>query len=203
MKPAAPATTSAIACLVLIGLLPLLPASTQALLRFERAALLQGEYWRLLSGPLLHADLLHACANGVGLVLLLVLARRSNLPVTPWLLPGLCVGSSVLLLLDSTVSWMVGLSGPLHGLAAWLLIALYRHGQRATALMLLTLLLGKVWLELSQTLPAPTWLSVPLLPEAHVAGLLAGLLMGAAGTALNHLFRLFRPPAQCAARPQP
>ncbi|HEX8784094.1 MAG TPA: hypothetical protein VF764_12020, partial [Steroidobacteraceae bacterium] len=59
--------------LLLACLLLLLPAVAgeggRALLRYERSALADGEWWRLLSAHVVHLDLRHALLNVVGLAL--------------------------------------------------------------------------------------------------------------------------------------
>jgi rhomboid family GlyGly-CTERM serine protease len=88
------------------------------LLRYDRVALADGEYWRLLSGHFVHLGYPHLLLNLLGLLLVWLLVGR--LYSTPqWLLVAL---ASVLAIdagfwfLDTDMRWYVGLSGMLHGL---------------------------------------------------------------------------------------
>src|ERR1700680_2342648 len=67
------------ACLIL--LLPSLPGqSARLLLRYDRTALAQGQWWRLLTAHLVHLDLRHALLNCVGLLLMWALFARDYSP---------------------------------------------------------------------------------------------------------------------------
>src|SRR5579864_2273417 len=57
------------ACALLL-LLALGGESTRRILEYERAALVAGQWWRLLSAHLVHLDLQHAALNSLGLVLM-------------------------------------------------------------------------------------------------------------------------------------
>jgi rhomboid family GlyGly-CTERM serine protease len=90
------------------------------LLRYDRAALADGEAWRLLTAHVVHLDLRHALLNGCGLVLMWALFAR-DYTGRQWLLVVLGAVVAIdagLWLLDSTVQWYVGSSGALHGIMA-------------------------------------------------------------------------------------
>src|ERR1700684_4714545 len=72
------------AWLALLGLTLAGPA-WQALLRYDRAGLARGQYWRLVTAHLVHLDLRHACLNGLGLTLMWALSARTYSP-RQWLL---------------------------------------------------------------------------------------------------------------------
>jgi rhomboid family GlyGly-CTERM serine protease len=117
-------------------------------LRFDRAAIVAGEWWRLLSGHLVHLGLSHMLLNIAALLLLwwLVgtgLTLAGWLLVTAWSLVCIDLG---LWLLDPALSWYVGLSGLLHGLFAAGLIG---RGQTAPveSLILGALLAAKLLFE--------------------------------------------------------
>lgn len=55
------------------------------LLRYERTAVLQGQYWRLLTGHLVHYSGQHLLLNGVGLALIAALFPR-DYSLRGWLL---------------------------------------------------------------------------------------------------------------------
>ena len=66
-----------VACAVL--LLPELGGDAgRALLRYDRAALAAGQWWRLLTAHVVHLGLEHAALNSLGLVLMWALDRRAH-----------------------------------------------------------------------------------------------------------------------------
>ena len=99
-------------------LLPELGGDTgRALLRYDRAGLAAGQWWRLLTGHLVHLDLEHAALNSLGLVLMWALFARDYRP-RQWILITLTAMAAIdagLWLRDSTMAWYVGSSGALHG----------------------------------------------------------------------------------------
>ena len=99
-------------------------------MRYDRAAIAAGEWWRLLSAHFIHLGLEHAALNALGLVLMWALFARDFRPAA-WLL---IVAASIaaidigLWLRDSTVQWYVGSSGVLHGIMAAGTFAHLRRG---------------------------------------------------------------------------
>jgi rhomboid family GlyGly-CTERM serine protease len=92
----------------------------RALLRYDRAGLAAGQWWRLLTGHIVHLDLEHAGLNSLGLVLMWALFARDYSP-RQWILIVLATLATIdagLWLRDSTVAWYVGSSGALHGVMA-------------------------------------------------------------------------------------
>jgi rhomboid family GlyGly-CTERM serine protease len=118
-----------IACAVL--LLPEVGGDVgRALLRYDRAGLAAGQWWRLLTGHLVHLDLEHAGLNSLGLVLMWALFARDYKP-RQWMLIALVTIGAIdagLWLRDSTVAWYVGSSGALHGVMAAGTLAHLRRG---------------------------------------------------------------------------
>ncbi len=175
--------------LVGAGLLLLLPALTgdrgQAWLRYERGALAQGQWWRLLTAHFVHLDLRHALLNAAGLAFVWVLFVRDYSPKA-WLailLGAIAAIDAGLWLGDSTVQWYVGSSGVLHGLMAAGALAHMRRGER-DGWVLAALLAAKLLYE--QALGAlPLSGHDPVVVDAH----LYGVLGGAAAAALLGLRR--------------
>src|ERR1022692_4032120 len=64
------------AILTLLLLLQLGGTVTCAALRYDRSALLEGQWWRLASAHLINLDLRHALLNGLGMVLMWALFVR-------------------------------------------------------------------------------------------------------------------------------
>lgn len=88
--------------------------------RYERAALLSGEWWRFFTGHLVHLNFTHLALNLFGLFLVCELLWHG----LPWahgcaLLFFSALGTSALFWwLHPELAWYAGLSGVLHGLWA-------------------------------------------------------------------------------------
>lgn len=148
-------------------------------LAYRRQAILDGDWWRILSGHWVHGGWRHLGLNLVGLALVWHLFGDA-LRAGSWLLllAIVALGQSLsLLVFYPGVLWFEGLSGLLHGLLiAGALLTL----RRTPALSGLTLaaLAIKVGAEAWQgASPAMTlWLDGPVLVESHLWGALSGLL---------------------------
>jgi rhomboid family GlyGly-CTERM serine protease len=152
---------------------------TQAL-RYEREAVLAGDFWRLVTGHLVHGSSRHLLLNGIGIVLVASLFPR-HYPVAAWLL--VLVGSMAAIdvgfvFWEPQVTWYVGLSGVLHGALAAGAIAWWRYEKKALALALSVILIGKLaWEQWRGGLPLAG--SLPVVVEAHLYGATGGALVAA------------------------
>ncbi|HTL22147.1 MAG TPA: rhombosortase [Steroidobacteraceae bacterium] len=166
-------------CLLLLLLTALGGDAGQGLLRYERGALSQGQFWRLLSAHLVHLDLRHALLNAAGLALVWALFARDYSPKA-WLailLGTIAAIDAGLWLGDSTVQWYVGSSGALHGAMAAGALAHIRHGER-DGWVLAALLAAKLLYE--QTVGAlPFSGRDPVVVDAHLYGVLGGAAVAA------------------------
>lgn len=164
--------------LVLLCLLLLLPCIAgepgRLALRYERGALAEGEWWRLLTGHWVHLSLRHALLNALGLALMWALFARDYSP-RQWL--GIVLGAVLaidagLWLLDSTLQWYVGSSGVLHGvMAAGTLAHLKRR--EPDGWLLLAFLAGKLTYE-HLVGPLPFAGTAAVVTDAHLFGVLGG-----------------------------
>ena len=150
------------------------------LLRYERAAVLRGEYWRLLTAHLVHGSGQHLVLNAVGLGLIAALFPREY-SLRGWLL--ILAGSVVVIdlgfvFLEPQLEWYVGLSGVLHGALAAGAIGWWQHESRPLALALTLVLIGKLsWEQLHGALPLSG--DMPVVVDAHLYGAIGGTLAGA------------------------
>jgi rhomboid family GlyGly-CTERM serine protease len=167
-----------LACLLLL-LLALSGEGGRALLRYERSAVADGEWWRLLSAHVVHLDLRHALLNIVGLALVWALFARDYSPKA-WLAIVLGTMAAIdagLWLGDSTVQWYVGSSGVLHGALAAGILAHVRKGERG-GWLLAGLLAAKLLYE--QAVGAlPFSGSDPVVVDAHLYGVAGGAAVAA------------------------
>ena len=92
--------------------------AARELLRYERVAIAEGEYWRLLSGHFTHLGYPHLALNLAGLLLVWLLVGRLY-STRRWLLVAavsIAVMDAGFWFVDTEMRWYVGLSGLLHGL---------------------------------------------------------------------------------------
>lgn len=163
--------------LLAVALSPLAD-SLSLLLRYERTAVLDGQWWRLFTAHAVHLDALHLAMNALALGGLLLLCRPvltvpQALACLVLYAPAVGLG---LLLFSPDVAWYAGLSGVLHGLlvtAACLLLC----EQPLAASVLLAGVALKLAAELTGLWSTGNgaWLDAPVIVEAHRYGALAGL----------------------------
>ncbi|GAA0356786.1 hypothetical protein GCM10009092_21280 [Bowmanella denitrificans] len=156
---------------------------SQVHLTYDRTMLQSGEWWRLLSGHLLHTNFNHLLLNAAGMLLLWAL-HGHYYRFFPYLGLMLCCA----LICSIGLYWgspelirYVGLSGILHGLFAWGAGMDIRHGIKSGWLLLMGLW-GKVlyeqWAGPSQEVAKLINANVAI--DAHLFGALAGMLALAA-----------------------
>lgn len=110
-----PAALAAASTLLMLG-----GERWQQALRYDRAAVAGGQWWRLLSGNLVHLSWWHLLFNVLSLALLVLLCPE-RLPLTEWLRRFAALGAGMslgLYWLSPGVQTYVGLSGLVYGLFA-------------------------------------------------------------------------------------
>ncbi len=150
-------------------------------LRYDRAAILHGELWRLLTGNFVHLGAGHLLEDMAGLVLLWLLFAD----VLPgWRMPlvilagGFAVGLG-LLIGDPYTTWYVGISGALDTLWAAGSLELIRRRDRFGWVLVAFLLTKLAYEQLIGPLPLSTASSGgTVIVDAHLYGALAGALLG-------------------------
>src|SRR3989440_11836333 len=164
---------------VLLLLASLTGEPGRLLLRYDRAALAAGQWWRLVTAHVVHLDMRHAPLNSLGLALLWALFARDYSP-RQWVavvLGAMAAINAGLWLCDSTVLWYVGSSGALHGVLAAGALAHVRRGERAG--WVLTGLLA-VKLAYEHWLGAlPLSGSDAVVVSAHLYGVIGGVTVAA------------------------
>lgn len=145
---------------------------------FDRNAILDGEWWRLLSGHWVHSDTAHLAWNiGALIVLGWLIERTSRRLLLIALLAGMATVSLGVWLLLPGLDYYCGLSGVLNTL---LLVALHRlWGETRHPIVSVTAILAviKLIVELSSHQAVLTHTAWPSVPEAHLAGVLAGAVL--------------------------
>lgn len=146
-------------------------------LRYERAAVLAGEFWRLVTGHLVHSSAAHLLLNLAGLGLVAGLFPK-DYSLGQWLLIAvaslLCIDLGFVFY-EPQLHWYVGLSGLLHGFLAAGAVAWWRHETRLLALLLSVIFVAKlVWEQVHGSLPFSGDMEV--IVDAHLYGAIGGTL---------------------------
>ena len=145
------------------------------LLRYDRAAIAAGGWWRLLTAHIVHLDLHHLLLNELGLVLMWSLFAQ-NYDAVEWcviVLAGALAISSGLWWLSPRVSWYVGMSGVLHSVMAAGAVKHMVERSWDRWILLIGLLVKLAWEH--WTAPAPL-----IVTDAHLYGACSGFVVGAA-----------------------
>lgn len=166
-----------------LGLLALLVAlwgnDAKDALRYDRLAIVSGQWWRVFSAHLAHLGWPHLWMNLAGLGLVWILVGNS-LSWGRWILVILlsCLGVGIgLLAFNPELRWYVGLSGVLHGLLCAGSLMAIRQGDRHSWLILV-LVWGKlIWEQVAGPLPgSESSAGGAVIVDAHFYGAIAGTL---------------------------
>ena len=153
--------------------------STRLALRYQRAAVFDGQWWRLLTGHLVHFDLRHLLLNLAGATVMLLLfapamTRRQLLSVLTVSMMTIDTG---FIWLMPRLDWYVGLSGILHGVLAAGALLWWRVETWPMAGALSAIVVGKLtWEQVHGGLPLAG--ELPVVVNAHLYGAIGGALCG-------------------------
>lgn len=151
-------------------------------LRYDSAAIAAGEWWRLLTGNLVHLGWWHLALNEIGL-LVLVLLCPEPLAWSVWLRRVVLLGLGMSLGLYwfvPTTHWYVGMSGVIHGLFLLGLVRQVVRDRDLIALGCIAYLVGKIAWELYSGVPVSDEQAIggKVLVESHLYGTLSAVLYG-------------------------
>jgi rhomboid family GlyGly-CTERM serine protease len=168
------------ASLALLALMTALGGEEAArVFRYERAAILDGEAWRLFTGHVVHLGGSHLGLNLAGLFLVWLLTGRALRP-GEWavVLGGTALLNGLALLaFRPGLEWYVGLSGVLHGLLLAGVLAGWRAGLRDAPLIAGVVVIKLVWEQVSGPLPGSVEAAGgPVVVDAHLYGGISGVL---------------------------
>jgi rhomboid family GlyGly-CTERM serine protease len=149
------------------------------MLRYERELIAHGEWWRLITGHIVHLGWTHLALNVMGLALMWALF----LPDYGWrawtliLLSSLIAIDAAFFFIERDVRWYVGLSGVLHGVMAAGTLA-YLTRREPGAWILLPFLTGKlIYEQLVGTMPySLDSAGGPVVVDAHLYGVLGAVV---------------------------
>jgi rhomboid family GlyGly-CTERM serine protease len=165
-----------------VPFLALLATTWQDPLSADREAIQGGEFWRLWTGNLVHADLEHLGVAAAAAAVLLAAGRPR--PLRLLLLAPLVTAGVLLWRRD--LGTFRGLSGVLYGVLAWTALDLARGRPglaRVLSFGLLAVVAGLAAAEVvlgRPPLPAPLALGGVPVPESHLIGIGLGLALGLA-----------------------
>ncbi len=162
--------------LSLAGLLSLCWPTALTTLQWQREALADGQYWRLLTAHLVHLDAFHLLLNLFGLLLICELLWDDMvLDHAFTLLLASALGVSLLLWINQPqLCWYAGMSGVLHGLWAGCAGTALLRKKDPFYLGALLLLAAKLAYQSNNQIGSMT--GMPVVPVAHLYGALSGLV---------------------------
>jgi rhomboid family GlyGly-CTERM serine protease len=174
------------AVLILLAVCLLLAAGgdeARDLGRYEREALENGEYWRLVSGHLVHLGAGHLWPNVAALAIVGLLFEDVFRNADWWRVSAASAAAIDLGLyaLQPGVTWYVGLSGVLHGMVAAGAVVLLLRRQFVGVVLAIGLAAKLAFEQLIGPMPfTAESVGAPVVVAAHLYGAVGGLLAAAA-----------------------
>ncbi len=166
---------------LIVTLIALIGSDANHWLRFDRAALLNGEVWRLISGHFAHLGWSHLVMNVFGLILIWVLFNNTA-PDRRWVMLLLLssLGTSLLLLwLNPALQWYVGLSGVLHAFFVFGCLNEINTGRQSSWILLAVVVAKLIWEQIAGPLPGSEQSAGGnVIVDAHFYGAIIGLITG-------------------------
>lgn len=147
-------------------------------LRYQREAILSGEWWRLWSGHWVHLGWIHLWLNLAGLVLSWLLVGRAFSELA-WLIFMALIPlfiSLCLLFWLPELEWYVGLSGLLHGVLLAGALRLYWRGQGDALILVLLVVVKLVWDFWQGAEGTEAAIGGAVIVHAHLFGAIGGVL---------------------------
>ena len=172
-----------VALLVVCALLAAGGDEVRALLRYERHAIGSGEYWRLITGHLVHLGFGHLWPNLAALAIIGLLFE-DVFSTADWLRVGAASAAAIdlgLYALEPNVVWYVGLSGVLHGYVAAGALALLVRREKLGAVLAICVAAKLTFEQVVGPVPfTAESVGGPVVVAAHLYGVVGGLLAEAA-----------------------
>ena len=174
------AAVAGLALALTSGLVAFCGLPVKQALVFERQAILNGDWWRLLTAHVVHLNAYHAVLNVAALGVLAGLHAWRPLPaicfVSVTLVTAMGTGLG-LLVVNPEVGYYVGLSGWLHGLAVMVAAGHWRWDRRFSVLLLAGLV-AKLLMEgfYGANPSTESAIGARVVTEAHLYGALSATL---------------------------
>ncbi len=145
--------------------------------RYDRGGLMKGEYWRLVTGHLVHLSWGHVWLNLAALVVMAFLFD-GLMSARDWIIATAVSALAIdagLFFLEPEVAWYVGLSGSLHGITVVGAVAMLRAQPRIATVLLIGVAAKLAWEQTSGPIPLSEVTSGgAVLVDAHLYGAIGG-----------------------------
>jgi len=167
-----------VAVAVLVILAALGGEQARMMLRYERTAVLDGEWWRLATAHVVHLGWSHTCLNlaGLGLVWSLFASTLRGWNGVRVLLASIAAIDAGFLLNEPDLDWYVGFSGALHGLFAAGVVTGIAAREREAWLLGAMLAAKLAWEQWAGPVPFTEAVAGgPVVESAHLYGAIGGL----------------------------
>lgn len=152
-------------------------------LLFKREAIYQGQWWRLISGSLVHSNMAHLMLNLAGLWVagFLFYDKLSALLLTTSLVYLVIATGIGLFYFSPQLEWYVGLSGALYGLFLTGAVCAIKQRDYLIGFGVLIIVIGKTaWDIFFDTTSSTSGLiGVPVAADAHLYGMIAAVVPAA------------------------
>ena len=182
-----------VALLVVCALLALGGDELRDLARYERQAIEGGEYWRLVSGHLVHLGVGHLWPN-LAATAIIGLLFEGVFRSADWARVGAASAAAIdlgLYALEPQVLWYVGLSGVLHGYVAAGALALLVRRDKLGVVLAIGVAAKLVYEQVAGPVPfTAESVGGPVVVAAHLYGVIGGLLAEAAAQAARRRSRV-------------
>jgi rhomboid family GlyGly-CTERM serine protease len=147
-------------------------------LSFDRIALADGQWWRLLTAHFVHLDAEHAFLNGLGVILMWALFARDY---SPWRWAAIYSGSALavsagLWFFNPELTWYVGASGALHGVMTAGTIAHLRRRDLDGWILAVFIVVKLAYEQFAGALPFAG--NSNTIVDAHLYGAIGGVVLG-------------------------
>ena len=163
----------------------------QSELIFHRYAINDGEFWRIITGNLVHTNTPHLIMNITGLWLFWMLYDENMTPrqlYTSVLITSLAVGIGIYWFTPE-LTWYAGLSGSLYGLYIIGATSSLCNKDYISSIPVLILVPGKLLLDANQkgmTHASAELIDAPIATDAHLYGFLSAIVISIV-IIINHI----------------
>ena len=163
-------------------------------LQFARANVDMGQWWRFITGNLVHLSWRHFAMNSIALVAISALYPNCLKTKGMFLVLLLsCLSVTIgIWVFSSDIHWYVGLSGAIHGLLVTLIVVDYvNHKGWINIVLLLAIIVKLVWEATMGPLPGSEFTAGgPVVVQAHFYGFVGGLIITACMFIFNRNMKL-------------
>ncbi len=144
---------------------------------FDRVAISNGEYYRLITAHFIHCDIEHLAWNLVAFIILGSIIEYHSIKLLLLTITTGIIGVDIWLLYGSSLVYYCGLSGVLNGLLAMGVFLLWKDTKHPMLLVVSIAAVAKLIIEMLTHDSIVTNILWAPVPEAHAAGLIAVIIL--------------------------